>query len=574
MILNGFDCQHFGENVYKKNIIFISIIFLSLVINNLVLAETPATDSEASVESAEISKEETTIKMLNSIIELKKNLNQRITGKKQLLEKSESETEKADLLIELKKLDQLLAGANIDFERIATGVDIGLFAEKTAEQFNWKDELLSLVEPGITEMKRLTAKARQKTKLKDELFFYQNLVPIARKANENILAIISKTHEKELKADLENLVPEWKSVENQIQNRLDIVEMQLLEIKGEEKSLIESSRESIKNFFRTRGMFLFIALAACVGVVFLLRFSYLFFMKFIPGYRTRYRPFHIRALDLIYRVMTLFGTLIVVILVFYIFEDWVLLSLTIILLMGIGWGAKEALPRFWHQSRLMLNIGAVREGERIFHQGVPWLVKNINVFTTLENPTLGVSLRLPIEELINKTSRVFDRNEPWFPCRKNDWVILGDGTRGCVTSLSHEMVELVQRGGAHKVYQTGDFLALSPLNLSINFRLKIPFGISYNLQTESTNRVLDILTAHIQEQIINEGYEKSLLNLRVEFAQAGASSLDLVVIADFKGREAPLYNRLSRSIQRWCVDACTDNNWEIPFPQLTIHRDS
>ena len=60
----------------------------------------------------------------------------------------------------------------------------------------------------------------------------------------------------------------------------------------------------------------------------------------------------------------------------------------------------------------------------------------------------------------------------------------------------------------------------------------------------------------------------------VEFAQAAASSLDVVVIADFKGEMAPLYNRLSRSIQRWCVDACTQNNWEIPFPQLTIHRES
>jgi len=558
--------------MYKK--IIISIFFLALAINTLVLAETPANKALTPVDSAEINKEETTIKMLNSIIELKKNLNQRITEKKQFLEKSESETEKADLLIELKKLDQLLAGANIDFERIATGVDIGLFVEKKAEQFDWKDELLSLVKPGITEMKRLTAKARQKTKLKDELSFYQDLVPAARKANENIMALISKTHEKELKSGLENLVPEWKSVENQIQNRLDIVEMQLLEIKGEEKSLIESSRKSIKNFFRTRGMFLFIALVACIGVVLLLRFFYLFFMKFIPGYKTRYRPFHIRALDLIYRVMTLFLTLIVLILVFYMFEDWVLLSLTIIFLMGIGWGAKQTLPRFWHQSRLILNIGSVREGERIFHLGVPWLVKNINVFTTIENPTLGVSLRLPIEELMNKTSRAFDKNEPWFPCRESDWVILGDGTRGCVTSLSHEMVELVQRGGAHKVYQTGDFLALSPLNLSINFRLKIPFGISYTLQAESTTRVPEILAAHIQEQVTNEGYEKSLLNLRVEFAQAGASSLDFVVVADFKGKEAPLYNRLSRAIQRWCVDACTKNNWEIPFPQLTIHKES
>ena len=72
-------------------------------------------------------------------------------------------------------------------------------------------------------------------------------------------------------------------------------------------------------------------------------------------------------------------------------------------------------------------------------------------------------------------------------------------------------------------------------------------------------------------RIQEEGYADDLLNLRVEFEYANTSSLDLVVIADFKGRMGDLYNRLRRAIQRWCVDACTDNNWEIPFTQITLH---
>jgi len=43
------------------------------------------------------------------------------------------------------------------------------------------------------------------------------------------------------------------------------------------------------------------------------------------------------------------------------------------------------------------------------------------------------------------------------------------------------------------------------------------------------------------------------------------------VIADFKGELGDLYNRLRRSIQRWCVDACSEYGWEIPFPQMTLH---
>lgn len=512
------------------------------------------------------------LKMLYSIIELKKNLAQRINKKNQTLAKSSSDMEKKILKSELAKLDKQLNDSSMDFERVATGIDIGLFAEKKTEVFDWQEELVGLIKPGIKEIKRLTIKARYKAKLKDELSYYQGLSPVARQAVLNIVHLISQTRDLELKKNLKMLLPEWKSIEKQILNKVEVVGMSLAEIENEEESIFETSQTSIKNFFRTRGLFLFIAVIACLGALFFLRLFSRVMLRFIPGYTSQYRPFHIRVLSLFFRVIAFAVIFFVLILVFYMVEDWVLLSLTIIFIMGIVWAAKNTLPQFWHQSRLMLNIGSVREGERMIYHGVPWLVKNINVFSELENPSLGVKLRLPIEALLGKISRPFHKKEPWFPCKRNDWVILADGTRGVVTSLSHEMVELVQRGGAHKIYQTSDFLAQSPLNLSMNFRLKIPFGISYNLQKDSTGSVLETLESYIRMQIDKEGYKESLLNLRVEFDQAASSSLDLLVLADFKGDMAPLYRRLSRAIQRWCVDACTLNNWEIPFPQLTIHK--
>ncbi|MEJ1421073.1 MAG: hypothetical protein Q2484_11030, partial [Candidatus Sedimenticola sp. (ex Thyasira tokunagai)] len=80
-----------------------------------------------------------------------------------------------------------------------------------------------------------------------------------------------------------------------------------------------------------------------------------------------------------------------------------------------------------------------------------------------------------------------------------------------------------------------------------------------------------ILHDYIQQRLQQEGYGEQLLNLRVEFAQANSSSLDLVVMADFDGELGDLYNRLRRAIQRFCVDACTEYGWEIPFPQMTLH---
>ncbi|MCF6248471.1 MAG: hypothetical protein L3J69_14085 [Desulfobacula sp.] len=548
----------------------IMIVFLFFCSTQTVLAKEDQTDVLQSVQ--ETDRAETSMKMLHSIIKLKKVLSQRIQEKNAVLEKSSSSTQKDLLKFELEKLDQQVNEYSMDFERIATGIDTGLFAEKKAEAFDWKNEIMGLVEPGIKEIKRVTVRVRYKTKLKDERSHYQELAPVAGQAVQNIIRLISQADDLELKKTLQQFLPEWQGLHKQVLNKLEIVNMRLAEMAGEEKSIIETSRASIKNFFRTRGLFLIIAVISCIGVIFLLRVLSRALVRFVPGYTLTYRPFHVRMLSLIFRVLSFVLVLFVLIFVFYIVEDWVLLSLTIIFIMGLGWAAKHTLPQYWHQSRLMLNIGAVREGERIAYNGVPWLVKNINLFSELENPSLGVKLRLPIEKLLGRTSRSFHPKEPWFPCKRNDWVILSDGTRGVVTSLSHEMVELVQRGGAHKTYLTSDFLSLAPLNISTNFRLKILFGISYGLQKESTTSILDIVKDYIDKQVEIEGYKKSLLSLRVEFQQAAASSLDLVVIADFKGDMAPLYQRLKRAIQRWCVDACTLNDWEIPFPQLTIHK--
>jgi hypothetical protein len=120
-------------------------------------------------------------------------------------------------------------------------------------------------------------------------------------------------------------------------------------------------------------------------------------------------------------------------------------------------------------------------------------------------------------------------------------------------------------------YTTEAFLEACPANLSRNFRIRVPFGLSYGLQSEVTSTIPHVLKDYLELRIAEEGYDSSCLNLQVEFFQANSSSLDLIILADFDGRVADIYKRLERAIQRWCVDCCTKNNWEIPFPQLTVH---
>ena len=315
------------------------------------------------------SRSDSSLEMLTSIIELKKTLKKRIADKKKAMDASTSDTEKEDIRQTLEKLDKQLDDTSFDFESIATGIDMALFSEKKVESFNWKDEVLSLIEPGIKELKLITLKARQKTKIKEEIAYYENLVPIAGDAIENIKKLMDETSDKTLKNNLKSLLPEWQGVKEQLENKLKITQMQLSQMENEEKSMVESSRIFVKDFFKTRGLYLFIALAACCIVIVLFRFFYLLMKKIMPGFKSESRPFYIRVIDLTFKFAALVSSLFAMIFVFYSAEDWVLLSLTIIFFLGLGWTVKNTLPRLWHQSRLILNIGSVREGGA---DNLPW----------------------------------------------------------------------------------------------------------------------------------------------------------------------------------------------------------
>jgi hypothetical protein len=368
------------------------------------------------------------------------------------------------------------------------------------------------------------------------------------------------------------MLADWRKQLTVIQSELQSAELQLEKLVRSEASLADASQSYLKAFFQRRGLYLAQAILAVMGILLLSRMSYRAMVKLIPGYRQEHRSFRIRLLDLVHRIITVILAIMGPMVVFYLVEDWVLFSLGILLLLGIGLTLRHALPRYWQQIQLFLNVGSVREGERIDLDGLPWRVRQINIFSLLENPTAGLSQRVRIDDLVELKSRPVKRDDPWFPCKSGDWVKLNDGMRGKVTGISQELVELIERGGAHCTYRTTDFLALSPNNLSRNFRLRETIGISYDLQRESVAAIPDTLKGHIERRAAEEGYADRLHNLRVDFEKANASSLDIVVIADFDGALADLYGRLQRTLQRWCVEACNEFGWEIPFTQLTLHQ--
>jgi len=551
-----------------KKIFSILLICYCIGLSCTVNAAPPEDENGTSVTATA---QETDEKALVSLLDLQVSITNRIKDREKQLKQEKSPVAQERIKEEIANLDKSLSEATADFERLATGIDPATFSEKRKDTFSWQEELTSLIKPAIRELKNLTITARERTTLQAEIARLKELAPIADNALQKLELQIASTGNSVLKKDLKLLLPEWKNLNSELGSKLNVLESELSSLEAEDQPFIDDFQKATGHFFKNRGLYL--AQALIVFFITLLCFSlvYRLIQKFIPAFRKQHRAFVIRLFDIFYRIVGVVAACISLFVVFYLVEDWTLLSLLVVLFIAVLWTFRIVLPKFYIQVKLLLNVGSVREGERIMLYGVPWRINNINIFTTLENPDLNIKLRIPIEKLTDHCSRPPTAEENWFPCRKDDWVLLSDASFGKAISISPEAVTLLERGGARKTYQTADFLGLAPKNLSMNFRIKEFFGLSYDVQGQ-LGEVISSLYGYIEKRIEDEGLSEKVLDMQVVFNQAGGSSLDLAVIVDFKGSAAPLYNRLRRTIQGYCVDACSEYGWEIPFPQIVVHR--
>ena len=547
---------------------FLSYAIFALLISVLSLqavAQDPAPVAETPDKNVDA------LDTLTTFVILRNNTLKEIKDLNRQIKQAVSESEKNELKAQLLKLENELRSTTRNLDIIASGADISSLDQTVAEDFNFSKELFGLLKPALDEMKEMTSNVRQKSDLREKIVQLEERLQTVEDAIINIQTLLDASTDKAVRQSLKLIGDNWRKQKGLMLGELQAARLQLEKLEESETSLTEASQSYLKSFFAKRGRYLAGALLVVLVILLLSHLSYKAMFRYIPGFRKKHRSFRMRVIELIHRVLTIILVILGPMAVFYVVEDWVLFSLGILILLGISLTLRKTLPSYWHQVQLFLNIGSVREGERILLDGLPWQVDQINFFCILVNPIADLKQRVSISDLVGQKSRPGRQDEPWFPCRKGDWVLLSSGVRGKVIGISSEFVQLVERGGSQVTYLMSDFLSSSPRNLATNFRIKETIGLSYTLQHEITTTILETLHQYIHQQMHIEGYGEQLLNLRVEFERANDSSMDLVVIADFRGELGDLYNRLRRAIQRWCVDACSENNWQIPFPQMVIH---
>ncbi len=489
------------------------------------------------------------------------------------LAQAAGEEQKKAIGAEIESLRQKAEDLRTDFQSVAAGMDWATVTARDPDKFNTGEELEQLLRPIVLELKELTSRPREIENLRLEISRFQKRASAIEQAIAHAEPMIASLPDGPVLAQLVEVTGVWKEQLTQVRNDLSVAQFQLEEKLVTKQTIFGTLRELTAAFFRSRGRNLLLAVFAFLFVFVLMRLARWYVLR-IRALRSKVRrSFGIRLLDILYYLLCIFGAASASLAVLYASGDWVLLGLAILFFLGLAWGSKNVLPGFYEQAKLLLNLGPVREGERVVYQGIPWEVRTINIYTELSNPAFeGARIRLPLHDLMGLISRRADADTPWFPCERNDWVRLTDNTRGKVVELTPEWVQLVLLGGSRKTYTVPAFLALDPENLSKNFRIRVLFGLDYQHQAISTTQIPLILQRKVETGLLQKIDHHQLKNLSVEFANAGASSLDYAILADFDGDLAARIEALDRTINRLLVEAANENGWVIPFTQVTLHQ--
>lgn len=513
-----------------------------------------------------------TITTLQELLNNTSEMTNLIESRSELIKSSMSEDEKKEQQAALEKLQLQLEELQSDYESVATGIAVRDYQKAKDQKFDLKSEVENLIQPMVYALKSLTADSRQIEHYKQQIEQLKIKQKDAKLALKNLSTLTAATPDGDLKTSLTTYLTSWQEEKARLDSERKVLDYQLKRKLESKESLISSTSSIFSGFFTNRGLNFMLGILAFLGVYLVLRFSYGFARKIWLARRKRQSTFD-RLRDLIFHIMSLLVSITAMLFIFNLRNDWLLLGISILFLVAIGWALLKTLPTAVEKVMLMLNLGSVREGERVIYNGIPWQVDTLHFYSHLVNPDLtGGSVHVPARELVGLVSRPSDPHEEWFPSNEGEWVVLADETLGQVVHQSPEMVQVQMFGGMLVTYTTPAYLDQNPRNLSHGYRIQMVFGIDYKYQADCTTDIPSKMTAHFRTELLKIMDESELKRVVVDFFSPNASSLDFEYEAYVKGTSAHLYEEVERAMIYSFADVCNENGWEIPFQQITLHQ--
>lgn len=512
-----------------------------------------------------------TVETLKPLIQTRRTLSEQIRDLVARIEAA-ADAEKAPLEEELQLLNQELSEIEDQISVVSTGVSERDYRQLETTEFNLRKELENLVQPFVSLLLGATEEARRIEASRRSLTRAQQNLEDARIALSNIEAALKTDPDNSVAEELATRRALWLERVETNESQVAALTQQIDDLLSSRVTAGRQVQSALQGFFRERGLSLLLGVLAFISVLMGCRIlARLMSRLWERGLRKR--SFSTRLSALLFSAFTVAASFAAMLIVFNLRNDWLLLGLSTVLVIALIWIGIRMMPGLFEQVTVLLNLGAVQEDERLVFNGVPYKVRRLSFYSDLTNPALdGGEFTLPVRELIGLHSRPAAENEAWFPSLKGDWVRLADGNSGQVIVQTPEMVVVELLGGAQVTYQTADYLAQTPENLSHGFRVEIEFGIDYRHQADATGDVIDILTREVEIRMRRFVGAEDLRAVAVEFLRAGASSLDYEIEVDVTGAAAPRFEEIERELARVVVEIASENQWEIPFQQIMMHR--
>jgi hypothetical protein len=445
----------------------------------------------------------------------------------------------------------------------------------TPKDSNWQEDIVDIIRPLVDTLKSLTRRPREIADLRASLATIEKKQAALTEAIDKFAEFESAPLQQSARTYIQQLTDEWNDDLEQLDGEKLITARQLEDMLGVDDKPFSGLLPGVKRFAAGTGLTLLLAFFAGAATYFFMRAIWWVYSNRIASKEVRRKSTLYRLFSYSFYLVTGVFVLLSVLLVLYAREDLLLMAVSFLLLAGLVLNLKQFLPKYVAEARLLLNLGSVREDERVVYNGLPWQVKSINLYSVLHNPALDGIVRLPLSELRGLVSRPV-RNNLWFPTQRGDFVLLPDGPLGRIKYQTPDLVELTVRGGMAQTFATTDFYTLNTVNLTRDetFGVSVTFGLDYALQSDAVTGIPDALRMAVQTKIKSTDLHEHLQDILVELSAANSSSLDFLVYGTFSKAAAGNYYRIERLLVQACVGLCNERGWTIPFPQLTVHQAS
>jgi hypothetical protein len=469
------------------------------------------------------------------------------------------------------------------FIETATNIHLNEVVKKQ-EKPDFFQDLQQILAPALNSFKQISDRPREIQALKEMAAHIEIKYSEAKIAEKRLVGFFNGNDHKELKWKLKESIQITEALVTKLKIQKEDINFKIRKIERDQEPFITTFSKVILNFIKTKGLNLFLALFAFISVFWIFRVGkgkFLAIVNYNINRSTNREMYQwiTRPMRVIYNVTAVLSSFMLAILTLYALNDWVLVTFALFVIAALVWSSKEYFPLFLEQSKIVLNLGSIRENERVMYNGIPWQIKNLGYYCRLYNPVLsGGFLRVNTRELMKVCSRRIIDKEPWFPTKTGDWVEF-ENVFGQVSLQSPEQVIIKTLGGESLIYKASDFYSKWPKNLSNGFAIEFTFGVDYDLQKNIFSEVIPnfntrfdkVLNGELSKEVKGKSNVDIFTELNIEFLSAAESSLDLRFFVKCSGSVASKKLMLTRAIQAEFVKVCNEYDYTIPYKQLTVH---